>query len=56
MSYTDKLANPNSTATVKPNVDTFYASTCHDLSDQDLIITIPQIGPSRYYSVAFYSP
>lgn len=56
MAYASNLSTPASNATVKPNLDTLYATTCHDLSDQDLILTIPEVDSSRYYSVAFYSP
>ncbi|OAP63823.1 hypothetical protein AYL99_03050 [Fonsecaea erecta] len=49
------LATPQSTAVVKPNRDTLYASLFYDLSRQDLVVDVPQVD-DRYYAVSFYTP
>ncbi|KIW83255.1 hypothetical protein Z517_02500 [Fonsecaea pedrosoi CBS 271.37] len=49
------LATPQSTAVVKPNRDTLYASVFYDLSKQDLVVDVPEVD-DRYYAVAFYTP
>ncbi|OQU93874.1 hypothetical protein CLAIMM_00329 [Cladophialophora immunda] len=49
------LATPQSTAVVKPNRDTLYASVFYDLSRQDLVVDVPEVE-GRYYAVSFYTP
>ncbi|OAL25326.1 hypothetical protein AYO22_05203 [Fonsecaea multimorphosa] len=49
------LATPQSTAVVKPNRDTLYASVFYDLSSQDLVVDVPEVN-DRYYAVSFYTP
>ncbi|KIW92208.1 uncharacterized protein Z519_07192 [Cladophialophora bantiana CBS 173.52] len=49
------LATPQSTAVVKPNRDTLYASVWYDLSQQDLVVDVPQVD-NRYFAVSFYTP
>ncbi|OTB18136.1 hypothetical protein K445DRAFT_55566, partial [Daldinia sp. EC12] len=50
------LATPYQTAIVSPNVDTLYMSQCYDISRKDIVITIPEVDPNRYYGVSFYTP
>ena len=42
-------------AIVGPNVDVIYSNALFDISAHDLIVTIPEIDASRYWSFAFYS-
>lgn len=49
------LADPSSTAVVRPNVDTFYSSMSYDVGYHDIEITVPQVEPNRYWSIAFYT-
>ncbi|KAI0165810.1 hypothetical protein GGR57DRAFT_512809 [Xylariaceae sp. FL1272] len=49
-------ADANLTAVVKPNVDTLYSDQCFDVSAQDIVITVPEVDPARFYSVSLYSP
>lgn len=55
-----KPATAASTSVVRPNVDTIYAITIVDLSQNDLEISIPPFRndsfPNRYASFALYDP
>ena len=50
------LANATSTTIVRPNVDTIYAASFLDFSSEDLVLTVPEMEPDRYYVFAFYDP
>ncbi|KAE9367521.1 DUF1214-domain-containing protein [Stipitochalara longipes BDJ] len=54
--HSTEIATPQSTIVVLPNVDTLYSTALYDLSQNDLRVTIPNIGPDRYWSFAFYDP
>ncbi|KAN0095632.1 DUF1214 domain containing protein [Hyaloscypha variabilis] len=54
--HSTEFATPQSTIVVLPNVDTLYSTALYDLSQNDLRVTIPDIGPDRYWSFAFYDP
>ena len=54
--HSTEFATPQSTIVVLPNVDTLYSTALYDLSQNDLQVTIPDIGPDRYWSFAFYDP
>ena len=47
------LASLSSAAVVKPNVDTLYSRIVIDLSQSDLVITVPNIT-DRYWIFPFY--
>jgi hypothetical protein len=51
-----QLANPSETAVVAPNVDTLYGTAIFDLSIGDLVITVPNVDPGRYWSVSLFDP
>lgn len=51
-----RLATPQDTAVVKPNVDTLYSRVFYDLSKQDLVFDVPAVNDSRYYALSFYTP
>lgn len=51
-----QLANPSETAVVAPNVDTLYGTAIFDLSVGDLVITVPNVDPGRYWSVSLFDP
>lgn len=44
--FTDK-----DTAVIVPNSDTPYSFTCLDLRAEPFVITVPEVGKERYYSV-----
>lgn len=54
--HTTQFATPQSTIVVLPNVDTLYSTALYDLSQNDLRVIVPEIGPDRYWSFAFYDP
>jgi hypothetical protein len=39
---------------VRPNADTVYSALFVDISDSDLVITIPEIDGDRYWVTPFY--
>jgi len=43
-----QLASIDSAAVIKPNVDTVYSRVVLDLSQNDVVLTIPEI-PDRYW-------
>ena len=47
------LASLSSAAVVKPNVDTLYSRVVVDLSQSDLVLTVPNIT-DRYWIYPFY--
>lgn len=50
------LASPSQTGVIKPNVDVLYSRVALDLSQNDLVLTVPNVSSSRYYVVPVYSP
>lgn len=50
------LSDPSVRNVVKPNVDTVYTLSFIDLSQSDLVITVPEISDGRYWSFPFYDP
>jgi hypothetical protein len=50
------LATPTETAVVLPNVDTLYSTAVLDLSENDIVVTVPQVDANRYWNFAFYDP
>lgn len=53
---TGKLAAPGTNTIIRPNVDTIYAVSFTDLSEEDLVLTVPEMEQGRYYVFAFYDP
>jgi len=49
------LGTPSSSL-LGPNVDTLYGFALFDISASDLIVTVPEVDPSRYWSFAFFDP
>jgi len=45
------LSGPESTQVIRPNADTLYGFVFMDLRAEPLIISVPEIEDSRYYSV-----
>ena len=39
-----------------PNYDTIYAEGVYDLSQNDLVITVPQVDAGRYFNIALCDP
>lgn len=50
------LSNPSVRNVVKPNVDTVYTVSFIDLSQSDVVLTIPEINDGRYWDYPFYDP
>lgn len=48
-----QLADSSFTQVVSPNVDTLYSSAVLDLSQDDIILEIPEVN-DRYYVYAIY--
>jgi hypothetical protein len=46
-----RVYTPKDTAVVTPNSDTPYSFACPDLRAEPMVITVPEIEKSRYYSV-----
>ncbi|ETN39026.1 uncharacterized protein HMPREF1541_07068 [Cyphellophora europaea CBS 101466] len=49
------LATPNDPGVIKPNVDTLYSRVVLDLSETDLVLTVPEIT-DRYWVYPIYDP
>jgi hypothetical protein len=47
------LSDSDDAAVVRPNVDTLYSVAAIDLSNQDVVVTVPAIS-GRYYVFPFY--
>ncbi|KAH8823839.1 hypothetical protein DL96DRAFT_1683033 [Flagelloscypha sp. PMI_526] len=57
LSRTSALADPNQQAVVLPNVDTLYGSAIIDLSEHDVVLTVPEVDDTdRFFVFAFYDP
>ena len=50
------LATPTETAVVLPNVDTLYSTAVLDLSENNIVVTVPQVDANRYWNFGFYDP
>lgn len=50
-SHRQKLLGPKFTAIVGPNNDTLYSASWLDLSGGPLVISVPEVEKSRYYSI-----
>jgi hypothetical protein len=50
------LATPSETSVVLPNVDTLYSTAVLDLSENDIVVTVPQVDANRYWNFGFYDP
>ncbi len=50
------LSTPEDKNVVKPNVDTLYSTLIYDLSDADVIITVPQIPDDQFYLFSYFDP
>ena len=50
------LATSNNKQLVKPNVDVLYTPTVYDLSENDLIVHVPEFLPNQYWSFSFHDP
>jgi hypothetical protein len=51
--HSTTLANSSFDAVVRPNVDTLYSEALVDLSEHDMIISVPEIDV-RFIVVAYY--
>jgi hypothetical protein len=51
-----QLSTPSAKGIDFPNVDTLYATAIFDLSIGDLIVTVPDVDPGRYWSFSFHDP
>jgi hypothetical protein len=49
-----ELSNPSTMLGVLPNADTLYSTAVLDLSAEDLIVTVPEVDPGRFWSFSFY--
>ncbi|KAJ6484031.1 hypothetical protein C8R45DRAFT_904234 [Mycena sanguinolenta] len=54
LNHATALATPNSHAIVLPNVDTLYSAGLLDLSEGDLVATMPSLEEGRFYVWPFY--
>ena len=57
----NQLSSTNTTDTAatnapRPNVDTIYQKASLDLSQDDLVLTVPPFQPDRFYSFDFFDP
>jgi hypothetical protein len=50
------LATPSETSVALPNVDTLYSTAVFDLSENDIVVTVPQVDANRYWNFGFYDP
>lgn len=44
------LASPDNPGVIKPNVDTLYSRVGLDLSQSDVVLTVPNITVGRYWN------
>jgi hypothetical protein len=44
------LASIDSPGVIKPNIDTLYSRVVLDLSQKDVVLTIPNIADGRYWN------
>lgn len=44
------LASPDNPGVIKPNVDTLYSRVVLDLSQHDVVLTVPNITAGRYWN------
>lgn len=51
-----QLAGPEARSAPRPNVDTLYSTAYLNLSDEPIILTVPDVGKDRYYSFQFLDP
>lgn len=50
------LATPTDPGVIKPNVDTLYSRVVLDLSQNDVVLTVPNITDGRYWVYPVYDP
>lgn len=48
------LASVSSSAVIKPNTDTLYSRVVLDLSQNNVVLTVPNISDGRYWSYPVY--
>ena len=48
------LASISSSAVIKPNTDTLYSRVVLDLSQNDVVLTVPNISDGRYWNYPVY--
>ena len=49
-----ELATASDAAVIRPNVDALYSRVGVDLSQSDLVITVPPISDGRFHLFPFY--
>jgi hypothetical protein len=50
------LATAANRTVVKPNVDTLYSTMIFDLSQANVVITVPEIPADQFYLFSYYDP
>lgn len=50
------LANSSDGLIIEPNDDTLYSAAIFDLSQKDVIITVPEVDADRYWVFPFADP
>jgi hypothetical protein len=50
------LKTPNFRPVVDPNEDTLYSLAVFDLSQNDIVMDVPEVDSGRYWSFGFYDP
>lgn len=51
-----ELASPDDPGVIKPNIDTLYSRVVLDLSNNDVVLTVPNITDGRYWVYPVYDP
>lgn len=51
--HRNKLLDPSFTTIVAPNNDTLYSASWLDLRSEPIVISVPEVPSSRYYSLQF---
>lgn len=50
------LNTPGAVGVVRPNADTIYSIVMFDLSESDIVITVPEMPSDRYWVFPIYTP
>ena len=50
------MAKPGAIGVVRPNADTLYSTMFIDLSESDLVLTVPEMPDDRYWVFPISNP
>ena len=51
LKHRDALFSPGETSVATPNIDTLYSFLWMDLQTEPIVLSVPEIGDDRYYSI-----